>query len=91
MLISVKEVLIMTMVSATELQNNFGKYLQHVIAGNEIIIIKNGKEVARLISNDKSMTYLTDSLVGVLSKEYDEKQMRDEHYNCKENNYENLG
>ena len=37
----------MQTVKTTELQNNFGKYLQAVIDGNEIVIIKNGKEVAR--------------------------------------------
>lgn len=35
-------------VSSTEIQNNFGKYL--ILAGKEdIIITKNGTEVARLI------------------------------------------
>ena len=35
--------------TATDVQNNFGKYLQAVQMGNEIIILKNGVEVARLI------------------------------------------
>ena len=54
----------MTTVSATELQNNFGKYLQYVQTGNDVIILRNGKEVARLISRDKSVSFLTDSLLG---------------------------
>ena len=53
----------MTMVTATELQNNFGKYLQYVQNGDEVVILRNGKEVARLISHEKSVSYLTDSLV----------------------------
>ena len=40
----------MNTVSATEMKNNFGKYFQEATDGKEIIIIKNGKEVARLIS-----------------------------------------
>lgn len=74
------------MVTATELQNNFGKYLQYVQNGDEVVILKNGKEVARLISHEKSVSYLTDSLVGVLKGNYDEKQIKAE----KLRKYENL-
>ena len=45
----------MTTATATEVQNNFGKYLQMVQAGGEIIVMKNGKEVARLVSHEKSV------------------------------------
>ena len=68
----------MTTVSATEVQNNFGKYLQYVQNGDEIIIMKNGKEVARLISYDKSVGFLTDSLIGVLKNDYDDEQIKAE-------------
>ncbi len=68
----------MTTVSATEIQNNFGKYLQYVQAGNEVVILRNGKEVARLISHDKSVSFLTDSLVGVLKGDYDDKEIKAE-------------
>ena len=64
--------------TATEVQNNFGKYLQAVQMGNEIIILKNGVEVARLISKNKTVSFLTDSLTGVLSKNYDEKAIKEE-------------
>lgn len=74
------------MVTATELQNNFGKYLQYVQNGDEVVILRNGKEVARLISHEKSVSYLTDSLVGVLKNNYDEKQMKSERMA----KYENL-
>jgi len=43
-------------------------------AGGEVIILKNGKEVARLVSYDKSVAFLTDSLAGVL-KECGESRM----------------
>lgn len=64
----------MTTATATEVQNNFGKYLQMVQAGGEIIVMKNGKEVARLVSHEKSVSFLTDSLLGVLKGDYDEKK-----------------
>lgn len=66
----------MTTATATEIQNNFGKYLQIVQAGEEVIVLKNGKEVARLISHNKSVSFLTDSLTGVLKGNYDDKAMR---------------
>lgn len=68
----------MTTVTATEMQNNFGKYLQYVQTGNEVIILRNGKEVARLISRERTVSFLTDELVGVLKGEYDDKALRAE-------------
>ncbi len=68
----------MQTVNTTELQNNFGKYLQSVIEGNEIIIIKNGKEVARLISKEKTNSFLTDSLRGILKNDILEKEITNE-------------
>ncbi len=68
----------MTTVTATEVQNNFGKYLRVVQTGGEVIVMKNGKGVARLISYDKSVSFLTDSLTGVLKNDYNEKESRTE-------------
>lgn len=68
----------MTTVTATDIQNNFGKYLQMVQSCGEVIVIKNGKEVARLVSHDKSVSFLTDSLTGVLKGDYNYKAMRGE-------------
>lgn len=62
--------------TATEVQNNFGKYLNMVQSGDEVIVLRNGKEIARLVSHDKSVSFLTDSLVGVLSGDYDDKAIR---------------
>ena len=59
--------------TATDIQNNFGKYLKAVQEGNEIIILKKGKEVARLISKDTGISFLTDSLTGILKKDYNER------------------
>ena len=70
----------MQMATATEVQNNFGRFLQSVIDGNEVIILKNGKEVARLISRSDTISFLTDSLTGVLSRDYDDKDIQNERY-----------
>ena len=66
----------MTTATATEIQNNFGKYLNMVQTGGEGVVIKNGKEVARLVSYDKSVSFLTDSLIGALNNDYDDKKVR---------------
>ena len=68
----------MTTATATDIQNNFGKYLRMVQMGEEVIILRNGKEMARLISREKSVSFLTDSLVGTLKNDYDERAMRAE-------------
>lgn len=64
----------MTTATATEVQNNFGKFLKLVQEGQEIVIMKNGSEVARLISKGQTVSFLSDSLVGVLSSDVDEKK-----------------
>lgn len=66
--------------TATEVQNNFGRFLKMVIEGQEVVILKNGTEVARLISRDKTVSFLTDNLVGVLKNDtgMDEKAIRAE-------------
>lgn len=68
----------MTTATATDIQNNFGKYLHLVQTGEEVIILRNGKEMARLISHEKSVSFLTDSLTGVLKKDYEDKDIRAE-------------
>ena len=70
----------MVTVTATDIQNNFGYYLKQVQEGNEIIIIKNGVETARLISKESSVSFLTDALTGVLKNDYDDKAVRGERY-----------
>jgi len=68
----------MTTATATDVQNNFGKYLHLVQSGEEVIILRNGKEMARLISHEKSVSFLTDSLTGILKNDYDDKSVRAE-------------
>lgn len=64
--------------TATEVQNNFGKFLKLVQDGQEVVIMKNGNEVARLISKNQTVSFLSDSLVGVLSSDADEKSAQAE-------------
>ena len=52
--------------TATEMQNNFGRYLNLVLNGQEIIVTKNGREVGRFIPKGAAVSYLTDSLTGIL-------------------------
>ena len=54
--------------TATEMQNNFGRYLSMVMSGQEIIVTKNGKEVGRFIPKDATVSYLTDSLTGICKR-----------------------
>jgi len=64
--------------TATEMKNNFGKYLKYVMDGGEVIITKNGYEVGRLISRENAVSYLTDSLRGILKPvDIDEEDARD--------------
>ena len=61
----------MNIATATEMQNNFGRYLNLVMSGHEIIVTKNGREVGRFIPKDAAVSYLTDSLTGILKEDYD--------------------
>ena len=62
--------------TATEMKNQFGKYLQMIIEGKEIIVTKNGAEVGRFIPKSKSVSFLTDSLTGILKDHNDYKNAR---------------
>ena len=70
--------------TATEMQNNFGRYLNIVMGGKEVIVTKNGKEVGRFIPRDAAISYLTDSLAGILKgdtaiAQEKEKGLRDKY------------
>ena len=64
--------------TATEMQNNFGRYLSIVMSGNEVIVTKNGREVGRFIPRDAAVSYLTDSLTGILKSDVDLDSVREE-------------
>lgn len=63
--------------TATEMQNNFGKYLNMVMNGTEVVITKNGKEVGRFVPKAGVLSYLTDSLVGILHPDDSETDERE--------------
>lgn len=70
-------------VTSTEMQNNFGKYLHIVMNGGEVIITRNGKEVGRMIPRKAVVSYLTDSLTGILSEKTDMDQVKEERLKAK--------
>ncbi|MBP5701588.1 MAG: type II toxin-antitoxin system prevent-host-death family antitoxin [Lachnospiraceae bacterium] len=76
------------MATATEMQNNFGKYLAMVQNGQEVIVTRNGKEVGRFVPRKKALSYLTDSLTGILSGRSDIDLAKEERLKEK---YENIG
>lgn len=69
--------------TATEMQNNFGRYLHIVMNGGEVIITRNGKEVGRVIPRKAVVSYLTDSLAGILSDNTDMDQVKEERLKAK--------
>ncbi len=64
--------------TATEMQNNFGRYLSIVQSGKEVIVTRNGKEVGRFVPRDATVSYLTDSLTGILKGNDDLDAARNE-------------
>ena len=64
--------------TATDMQNNFGRYLNLVMSGQEIVVTKNGREVGRFIPKDAAVSYLTDSLTGILKENYDLDNVKEE-------------
>jgi len=67
----------MMIVKSTEMQNNFGKYLE-IASEQEIVITKNGLPVARLLGMSDTLSFLADRLVGVLPYDTDEDEMKAE-------------
>jgi prevent-host-death family protein len=65
-------------VNSTEVQNNFGKYLE-LAAQQEIVITKNGQTVARLLGVDKTVSFLSERLVGLIPENVDEDALKSEH------------
>ena len=64
--------------TATEMQNNFGRYLSLVMDGVEVIVTKNGREVGRFLPRDAAASYLTDSLTGILKNDMNLDQVKEE-------------
>ena len=64
--------------TATEMQNNFGRYLNLVMSGQEVIVTKNGREVGRFIPKNAVVSYLTESLTGILKEDYSLEKVKTE-------------
>ena len=64
--------------TAAEMQNNFERYLGIVMAGGEVIVTQNGREVGRFIPRDRAVSYLTDSLTGILKNNADISREKEE-------------
>ena len=65
--------------TVTEMQNNFSQYLDIVLAGNEVVVTKNGEEIGRFIPKDTAVSYLT----GILSVKNDYKQLLEDELRAK--------
>lgn len=50
--------MITVITTATEIQNNFERYLNLVMSGQEIIVTKNGQEVGRFIPKNATVSFL---------------------------------
>ena len=68
--------MIVATATATEMQNNFGRYLNLVMSGKEVIVTKNGREVGRFVPKDAAVSYLTDSLTGILKEDYSLEEVK---------------
>ena len=64
-------------VKSTEVQNNFGKYLE-IADRQEIVITKNGLPVARLLGMRDTLSFLADRLVGIIPNDVDEDEAKSE-------------
>ena len=64
-------------VSSTEVQNNFGKYIE-LAAGHEIVITKNGLPIARLLGTKETVSFLSDRLIGLIPSDVNEDEIKAE-------------
>jgi prevent-host-death family protein len=64
-------------VSSTDVQNNFGKYLE-LASSREIVITKNGNAVARLIGIKTPEKSLSEQLRGIIPADVDERAVKGE-------------
>ena len=62
-------------VSSTEVQNNFGKYLE-LASRQEIVITKNGAAIARLIGMRVREKSIAEQLRGIIPADVDEDAIK---------------
>ena len=70
--------LAMEIATAAVMQNDFHRYLNLVMSGQEVIVTKNGREVGRFIPKNAAVSYLTDSLTGILKDDRDLDEIKAE-------------
>ena len=66
--------------TATEMQNNFGKYARMVMEGKEIIVTKNGNEIGRFVPKDYKVRFVTDSLIGTIGGDIDPEKEKEAYF-----------
>ena len=54
----------MIIVTATQMKNRFGKYLDLTLKNGEVYIERHGKILAKIMAISESRTYLSDELMG---------------------------
>lgn len=64
-------------ITATELKNNLGKYLD-LADKEDIIITKNGKRIAKLTSATEDKRTIAKSLIGILPSDVTLEEAREE-------------
>ena len=64
-------------VNATDFQNNVGKYLA-LADSEEVVILRNGRQIARLLGIEKTVSFLSDKLLGILPGDIDVSDYREE-------------
>ncbi|MCL1918389.1 MAG: type II toxin-antitoxin system prevent-host-death family antitoxin [Peptococcaceae bacterium] len=64
-------------VTSTDIQNNFGKYLE-LASDQEIVITKNGSAVARLVGIKVREKSFSEQLRGIIPFHVDEEQIKSE-------------
>jgi len=64
-------------INSSDFQNNVGKYLD-LAEGQEIVITRNGSPVARLVGMNKTISFLSDRLVGLIPPDEDEDAEKEE-------------
>ena len=69
--------------TATEIKNNFGRYLNIVQGGGEVVVTKKGIEVGRFIPKKTVSASISSSLIGILKGSYDGKKISEERVNDK--------
>jgi prevent-host-death family protein len=65
------------LINSSEFQNNVGKYI-NLANDHEVVILRNGRPVARLLGMENTVSFLTDKLLGVLPEDFDPEAARAE-------------